>query len=123
VALPVLFAVIIMLLESTFLGFVDPIDTIVGLELVQVRVLLVAFAGKIVGVRVAVCFGPSIIVVGVRVIEVTGIMGRGTVTVQVAINPPSAAIAVMTALPLATAVTRPLLTVATDALLLDQRII
>ena len=90
-----------------------------GFELVHVMVVSVAFEGNTVAVSAMVCFRLSDAVVGVIVIELTGIIGINTVTTHVAVNP---WFAVIIAVPAAIAVTSPLLlTVTTEELLDDQR--
>jgi hypothetical protein len=82
-------------------------------------VLLVALTGVTVPLKARGV--PAVAAVGTPVMLVTATNGSITVTVQVAVLPPSAVVTMMIAVPAATAVTIPLLfTVATPVLLLLQ---
>jgi len=87
----------------------------------HVTVLLVAFSGNTVAVNVSVV---PIVISAVGRFSVTFVTGTDaavTVTVQVAVLPPSCVVAIIVAEPVDMAVTRPLLlTEATDGLLLVQ---
>jgi hypothetical protein len=85
---------------------------------VHTMVLLVAFAGSTVPVMVRGI--PTVPPEGTPVIPLTATAGGLTVTVQFAVNPPSAVVTVITAVPADTAYTVPPDTVATPVLLLDQ---
>jgi hypothetical protein len=84
----------------------------------HVTVLVVALAGASVAVRVSV---PPLFRAIVFVFSVTPVTRTGfTVTVQVAVCPPSAVLTVMVAVPTPTELTRPLFTVATPGALVDH---
>ena len=96
------------------------VATLVSLD-DQVTFLLVALDGNTVAVNVCDALVFKVRVDASRVTPVTCTVAAVTVTVQFALNPPSAVVTVMTAVPAATAVTRPLeLTVAAAVLLEDQ---
>jgi hypothetical protein len=83
----------------------------------QRTTLLVAFAGRTVASRGSLSPTPKLAVFWLRAISVTLITFEVTTTLHVAVFPPSSEVAVMMAFPGETAVTVPLLTVATEALL------
>jgi copper chaperone CopZ len=87
----------------------------------QVTLLFVAFDGLTVAVSVPVA-PPTVneSVVGLNVTPVTATFCATTVAAQVAVFPPSAVVTVIVAVPAATGVTTPALTVATAVLLDDQ---
>ena len=109
VALPAATAVTVPLFET--------VATEVLLE-VHVTVLFAASLGVTVAVRLPVAPTLSVSVVGLSVMPVTAIVWVLTLTLQVLLKPPSAVVAVIVALPTATAVTVPLIeTVAMELLL------
>ena len=87
-------------------------------ELVQVTVLVVVFSGKIVATKVSVLVSSTVMVVLSNVILSANIRLL-TVTIQVSVRP-YLVVAVMTAVPTPTGVTRPPSTVATLSSELDQ---
>ena len=85
----------------------------------QVTVLFVALSGNTMAVRLPVCPGFSDRVAGATLNPVTEVL---TSTAQVAVLPPSAVVAVMMALPLATAVTTPVWSTAATPVLLELQL-
>jgi len=85
--------------------------------LLQVTFLFVALAGAIVYARVSVPLRETVVEV---LFNETPVTGTSTVTVHVAVMPPSCVTTNMAVLPAATPVTVPLLTVAMAVLLLNQ---
>jgi hypothetical protein len=84
----------------------------------QFTVAVVAVLGEIVAVSWRVLLVATLALVLLRLTPVTGVV---TVIAEVAVKPPSAVVTVIVAVPVATAVTRPVeLTVATVVALLDQ---
>jgi len=89
------------------------------LLLLHVKFWFVAFEGIIAAVRFSVAPTLRLMVVLLRDTPVTGTLSAATVTVQEAVLPPSTVVTVIVAVPLAIAVTLPLVdTVATALLLL-----
>jgi hypothetical protein len=114
--------IILALPEPTVVTTADePVATIVATVvslLDQFTLELVAFAGVTVAVSETLSPMPSVAAEG---FNATPITKTTTATVQVAVLPPSAVVAVITAVPTATALTTPELeTVATLASLVDQ---
>ncbi len=91
-----------------------------GSLLDQLTDLFVALDGEIVSNNISVPPIERVMLDLFRITPVTGMVFGVTVTEQVAVLPPSTVATVIVAVPAATAITTPFVTVATEGLLLDQ---